>query len=464
MTLTATLADTQAPTRQLAAWGASVRLEDMPPAVRAHAALCLLDGIGCALYGAQQDWGRIAAETGQELAPGGHASLWGRTARVGPAAAAMANGTALHGFELDDIHLRSSLHAGAVVLPSVLALGETRGLSGQQVLAAIIVGYETGIRVGMAAGIAHGISGFHVTGTVGCVAAAAACAHLLRLDAERFANALGIGATQASGLYCARTGAMTKRFHAGHAAQAGVMAALLAERCFTGSHDVLEADYGGFMSAMQGEANYALMLDGLGQSWETATVGFKAYAACASAHTIIDGVRKLMEQGASPDTLQHLRIRLSRKSAHNVGWRYQPADVVAAQMNGSYAAAVQLLDGQVFVDQYEPNRLADPRILNLIDRIEILHDPELDAGGAAKRHASWVEADLTDGRVVRAYTEQRRGSAHHPLPPEEIMAKFRGLAVKALRADAVETLQHLILTIEEQPDLTALTHCLRATA
>jgi 2-methylcitrate dehydratase PrpD len=441
-----------------------MRLDDVPHAVRAHAALCLLDSIGCALYGARQDWGRIAAETAQELAAGGHASLWGRAARVGPAAAAMANGTALHGFELDDIHLRSSLHAGAVVLPSVLALAETRGLSGPQALAAIIAGYEIGIRVGMAAGISHGVSGFHVTGTVGCIAAAAACAHLLRLDTERFANALGIGATQASGLYCARTGAMTKRFHAGHAAQAGVTAALLAERGFTGSHNVLEANYGGFMSAMRGEANYALMLDGLGQTWETAAVGFKAYAACASAHTIIDGVRKLMEQGVSPATLQRLRIRLSRKSAHNVGWRYQPAGVVAAQMNGSYAAAVQLLDGQVFVDQYEPDRLADPRILALIDRVEILHDQKLDAGGAAKRHASWVEAELTDGRVLRAYTEQRRGSTHHPLPPEEITAKFRGLAAKALRADVIESLQHLILAIEDQPDMTALTQCLRAVA
>jgi aconitate decarboxylase len=464
VTLTTTLTDTPAPTRQLAAWGASARLDDVPRAVSAHAALCLLDGIGCALYGARQDWGRIAAQTAQELAPGGRASLWGRAVRVGPAAAAMANGTALHGFELDDIHLRSSLHAGAVVLPSVLALAETRGLSGARVLAAIVVGYEIGVRVGMAAGISHGVSGFHVTGTVGCIAAAAACAHLLTLDTERFANALGIGATQASGLYCARTGAMTKRFHAGHAAQAGVTAALLAECGFTGRHDVLEADYGGFMSAMQGEANYALMLEGLGQAWETATVGFKAYAACASAHTIIDGVRQLMEQGASPATVLHLRIRVSRKSAHNVGWRYQPADVVAAQMNGSYAAAVQLLDGQVFVDQYAPERLADQRILALIDRIEVVHDPELDAGGAAKRHASWVEADLTDGRVVRAYTEQRRGSAHHPLPPDEIIAKFRGLAAKALRADAIETLQHLILTIEDQPDLTALTQCLRAAA
>jgi 2-methylcitrate dehydratase PrpD len=286
----------------------------------------------------------------------------------------------------------------------------------------------------------------------------------LQLDTERFVNAVGIGAAQASGLYCARTGAMTKRFHAGHAAQAGVTAALLAERGFTGSHDVLEADYGGFMSAMRGEANYALMLDGLGQSWETAAVGFKAYAACASAHTIIDGVRKLMEQGASPATLQHLRIRLSRKSAHNVGWRYQPGDVVAAQMNGSYAAAVQLLDGQVFVEQYEPDRLADPRILTLINRIEVAHDPELDAGGSAKRHASWVEADLSDGRVVRAYTEQRRGSAHHPLSREEIIAKFRGLAPKALRVDAIENLQQLILAIKDQPDLTALTQCLRAAA
>lgn len=452
------------PTRRLAAWGAALRYADVPAEVRAHAKLCLLDGLGCALFGARQPWGRIAAAAAVEMAPGGNASLWGHADRVGVAAAALANGTALHGFELDDLHLRSSLHPGAVVLPCVLALAEARRMSGSAALVAIVAGYEIGIRVGIAAGIAHGISGFHVTGTVGCVASAAAAARLLDLDAERFTHALGIGATQAAGLHCARTGAMTKRLHAGHAAQAGVVAGLLAERGFSGSPDVLEAPYGGFMSTLQGEANFAPLLAGLGADWETAAVGFKAYAACASAHTIIDGLRSLMAQGVGPSVLHRLRIRLSRKAARNVGWPYRPGDVVAAQMNGAYAAAVQLLDGQVFVEQYAPDRLADPRILELIDRIEIVHDPELDAGGAATRHASWVEAFLTDGRVLRAFTEQRRGSAHHPLPETEIIEKFQRLARKTLDAGAVRELQHLVLAIEDQPDLTRLAQVLRTVA
>lgn len=449
------------PTRVLAEFASSLTLSAIPLAVVAHAKLCLLDGLACALYGAQLEWGRIGADVASALAPGGDATLWGHHNKAGAAAAALANGTALHGFEIDDVHVRAMLHPGAVVLPAVLALAETEGATGAQLLTAIIAGYEAGIRTGISTGIPHGARGYHATGTVGCVAAAAGAANLLGLDADRAANALGIGATQAAGLYCARAGAMTKRMHAGHAAQAGVIAGLLARGGFTGSQDVLEAPFGGFMSTLTEDADLAQLTGGLGETWETALVGFKIHAACASAHTIIDGLEELMRQGLTADNFDNVTIHMTGKAARNVGWPYRPNGVVAAQMNGFYAAASQLRDGQVFAEQYAPEKLADPATLVLMERIHIVHDPALDAGGTAKRHASRVEASLKSGEQLSVYTEQRRGSSHRPLTQDELLRKFRGLTAQAMSGAEIDELQRLVLSIETLPDLTAISRLLQ---
>src|SRR6185295_19119964 len=156
----------------------------------------------------------------------GVSSLFIRTEKVSPADAALANGTAIHGFELDDAHVSSSHHPGAVTVPAVLAVAEARGASSADVLVALAAGYEVGLRLGVCAGVSHSTSGLHVTGTVGAFGAAAGAARALKLSPDQTAHALGIGGTQAAGLYSARTGAMTKRFHAGRASQSGVVGAL----------------------------------------------------------------------------------------------------------------------------------------------------------------------------------------------------------------------------------------------
>jgi aconitate decarboxylase len=180
---------------------------------------------------------------------------------------------------------------------------------------------------------------------------------------------------------------MTKRFHAGRAAQSGVLSAYLAQRGFTGSLEALEAPFGGFLSTLRGQFDATSMLSGLGVRWETMLVGLKPYAACASAHTTIDGVLRLRSQGLTAENLEQLTVRMSRKGHINIGWPYRPGDVITAQMNGSYAAAVTLIDGDAFIDQFSEDRLSDPAILALMPRISFLYDPELDRGGATKRHA-----------------------------------------------------------------------------
>ena len=448
-------------TSRVSGWISSLRRSDIPAPAWAHAKLCLLDGLGCALFGSQQPWGRIAADTALELSPGGRASLMGREARCGVDAAAMANGTATHGFELDDIHLKAAMHPGAVTIPAALALAEAYRKTPAQFLTAIVAGYEIALRIGMAIGLAHGLRGHHTTGTVGTLGAASVGANLLGLDAERTSDAIGIAATQAAGLHGARTGAMSKRFHAGRAAQSGILAAVLAMRGMTGSRTALEQPFGGFFSTLCDEVDYDMVTAELGSRWEIMEVGFKAYASCGSTHTTIDAIDHLMKRGLTAGDLKELRVFMSRKAVSNVGWKYVPGGVVAAQMNGHYTSAVKLLDGDVFVEQFAESRLADPRTLALIERIRISHDPVFDAGGAGTRHAVRVEAELTSGKVLTEHVEQRRGSSRFPLTRTDIERKFRGLAKVALPAESAEKILGLVEKLDELDSMEPLLALLR---
>ena len=441
-------------TAQFGAWVSALKFDTIPREVVDYAKLCLLDGLGCGLFGATQKWGVIAAELAIELSGGGASTLLGRRSSASPTDAALANGTAIHGFEIDDIHTRSLMHPGAVSIPAALALAELHHKSGRDFLAAMVAGYEIGLRVGVCAGIPHQMKGYHPSGTAGCLGAAAAAANILGLSAEQTTHALAIAATQAAGLYCAvRTGAMTKRLHAGRAAQAGVLAAMLAERGFTGSPDALEAPDSGFMSTLAESPDLTPFVRSLGQEWETPQVGFKAYAACASAHTIIDSLDAMMKRGLTAANLEHLTIKMSRIGVNNVGWEYRPSTIVAAQMNGYFTAGMKLVDGQSFIDQYREERIADPAIMSVIKKVEIVHDPELDIGGASRRHAVKAHARATDGRTFEQYVEQRRGSPQYPLARAEIEQKFQRTAGAALAENAVGRLFKQVGELESIEDM-----------
>jgi 2-methylcitrate dehydratase PrpD len=449
-------------TARFAAWSCNLQYEDIPQPVLDHAKLCLLDGLGCGLFGSTQPWTAIAATVTLGLSGGGPGSLWGKNASASVTDAAFVNGTAIHGYEIDDIHLRGLIHPGAVTIPTVLALAEANGLSGRAVLVALVAGYEVGLRVSICSGIPHVMRGYHPTGTAGCLCASAAAARVLDLSDTQTVHALAIAATQAAGLYCAvEAGAMTKRMHAGRAAQAGVLAALLAQKGYTGSTDILEAPHAGYLSTLAESADLTPLVATLGSEWETSQVGFKAHAACASAHTTIDAVDALMNRGLTSSNLEKLTVFATEVGMNNVGWRYRPTSVTGAQMNGAFAAAVQLLDGRAFIEQYREERIADPAILHLIEKIEFRHDAELDVGGAAKRHAVKVEARTTSGEVLHEYVEQRRGSAHHPLSRRELEEKFTRTAGAVLQPTAVDALLNATLAIEQAPDMRALSPLLR---
>ena len=254
------------PTRALARFVAELVYERIPQPVVERIKLCLLNTFGCGLFGSTLPWTRIVGAFAQDLGGTQEATLWGRTFKVPAPNAALANGTAVHSFELDDLHKTSIVHPGGVVVTPALAMAEhIGGCDGKEFLAAVVAGYEVAIRVGMSVGTSHLQRGYHPTGTNGTFGAGAASGRILKLDSDKMTHTLGIAGTQAAGLMAAQFSAMVKRVHAGRAAQSGVYAALLAQRGLTGITNILEADYGGYCSVMADVCDKRLLTVGLGR-------------------------------------------------------------------------------------------------------------------------------------------------------------------------------------------------------
>ena len=442
-------------TRDLACFAAGVRFEDLPPKVIERIKLCVLDSLGCCLFGATLPWTLKVAQLAlaEEARP--VASLMGMSRKTSVSLAVLVNGTAGHAFELDDIHKESIVHMGSLATPVALAFAEAKaGTCGREVIAGMVAGYEVGARVGNAATMELFFRGFHPQGTSGMFAATATAARMLALDAQRFQHALGIAGSQAGGLMAAQEGAMVKRFHSGRAAQSGVYAATLAADDFTGVPDVLEAAYGGFLSCYSGEPNAARLTAGLGTEWETLNVGYKPHASVTSIHTALDGLADLMREHAlQADDIASVAAGLSPMTHVHCAWDYKAQGVTAAQMNLAYGLAVIALDGIAFTEQYREARLTDPRVLDFITRVNAYVDPEIEKMGAPFRHAARMKVTTQDGRSFEKLTLHRRGSPEHPLSAEDVRYKFRHVVEACLTQDAAERLVALTMQLERLDDL-----------
>lgn len=374
------------------------------------------------------------------------------------AGAVLVNATAGHAFELDDIHKESIVHAGSIATPVVVALAEQMGCkSGQKLLTAMTTGYEIGTRVGNAATMGLFFRGFHPQGASGVFVAAASAGKMLELDASRMQHALGIVGSQAGGLMAAQEGAMVKRFHSGRAAQSGVYSAYLAKRDFTGITDVLEAGYGGYLSSYSNTPNAIRLTEDLGEVWETAKVGYKPHACVTSIHSALDAFALILrEQGLTPDDVAMVDIGMSPMTYTHCAWEYKAQGVTAAQMNLFYGIAVIGFDGMAFVAQYAEDRLADPKIMDFIGRINAHIDPEIEAMGPAYRHAARVTVKTRDGREFKHEILNRRGSPENPLSHEEVVYKFRNVVASCLSAKDLDRVIALTDQLDTTTDTTEL--------
>jgi aconitate decarboxylase len=457
--------DPDGPTGVLSDYLAGARLDDLPGDVVQRAHHLLLDGIGCGLLAARMPWSELAVRAICDIEGDGPVSLWGWGRRVPAGAAALLHGTFVQGFELDDYHQFGPLHSAACVIPAVLASAQhVTGATGRDVVEAVCLGFEVGPRVGMSmGGLALAARGWHCGSVYGTLASAAGAGKVRKLDAAGFEDAIGIAATQASGLMSAQFGAMVKRMHAGMSARNGLYAAALAHTGFTGIKRVIERDDGGFAQTFSGggeAVDLTQLTDGLGSRFEISRIAVKPpYACMGGLHSTIDAVREVTAAGPIPAAeVVRIRIGVANATYKHAGWTLErPATVVGAQMNLAYAAAVTLLDGAAFVPQFSPTRIESDDVWAMIEKTDVYYDETMDTLGDDARWTSRLRVELADGSVRETEIRQPWGARTRPLTNEELREKFRRMAGLVCKdTGRVDALERVLLRLQEERDLERL--------
>lgn len=451
-------------TRDIAAFVASLRYDDIPAEVVAKTKTCILDTFGCCLFGATLPPVRMVAATAAEEGTG-PAAVFGLPQFTSAAQAALVNGTAAHAFQLDEIHLEATLHPGSVALPAAFALspGLTSG-AGRALITAMVAGYEVGLKIGLAVKGPMFVRGFHNQGTTGVFAAAAAAANLLHLDATQTQHALGIAGSQAAGLMAVQEGANTKAFHSGRAAQSGVYAAKLAQRGYTGIPNVLEAPHGGFLAAFAGMEAAPNLADGLGSHWETPRVGFKPAPAANGSITAMTAMDRIMRDRAlTADDIHDVTAFVSTNTLHHCGWEYHPdriQGVLSAQMNLRYGIAVMALERAAGVDQFRADKLRDSRILGFIRRVAVQMEPAFDDPSGKLRVACRLVVRCRSGAIHETEVRYRKGSPEDPMTAEELDAKFMDLAGKSVDRQTAQRIVAIVAALDRTDSLEELSRLL----
>jgi aconitate decarboxylase len=460
--------DPAGPTGRLATWVAKTTLADVPASVRDRAKHLVLDGIACALVGAQLPVSRIGVEGVTALDSGGDAALigWGDRA-TSSTSAAMLNSSFIQGFELDDYHPLAPLHSNSLVLPAMLAAAPHAGrVSGERFLLGAILGYETGPRVGEALGGLDMLSrGWHSGVVFGPIPAAAAAGTLYGLDAAGFEDAFGMAATQSCGLMSAMYESMVKRMQHGFASRNGLTAAALAASGYVGIKKVFERPYGGWLATFgEGHRTYPEdIYKGLGTLWETERIAVKAYSAMGLLHAAIDAAFELRPT-VDVSQIQRIDIDMGEAAYAHGGWKAErPLEVIGAQMNVAYAVAVALLDGDVLVDQFTQARINSDDVWALIDRTLTHHDKAYDHLPADEQLTTQVHLTVKDGKTRAAKVVHPRGTGDRNLTNSQIRDKYAKLTNRAISADRQAAIEKTVLNIDTVDDVAELTALLTPT-
>jgi 2-methylcitrate dehydratase PrpD len=394
-----------------------------------YATMALLDTVGCGLYGAIQQWGRILREQMLAESSQGRATLFGESVTVAPSRAALANGTSAHGFELDDIIQGALVHPGAPVIPAALAVAEHYGASGERLLLGIVAGYEVMARLGWALGAEHNTRGFHTTGVAGPIAATVACGVVLNQPVDTILSAIGIACSSAGGIkaFTQGTGGMVKRMHAGRAAETGVLACELAQRGFTGPMAGVDGHFGLLEVIGGSDTDVEALTRDLGREYAISKVWVKAYPCCGLIHSVshaIEAIRK--ETSLTPADVKKIVVHTSRRAVEHNG-DPNPQETMAAQYSIPYCAGAAVVRNPRDPAAFDADGLCDPEIRRVAALTQLRIDEKLDALYPA-HFAARVEVVLNGERKAERTVIDPHGTASDACDAAEIEAKFRLLA------------------------------------
>jgi len=414
-------------TTQLAAFAAALRFEDIPAPVVRKTEDLLVDWFGSAVAGHGSRPVETIERFAQAMGPAtGPSEVIIRRTRTSPYLAAMANAAASHVAEQDDVHNGSVFHPATIVFPAAVAVAQAMGASGKQLLAASVVGYEVGIRVGEFLGRSH-YRIFHTTGTAGTLAAAAAVGHLLGLNAQQMQHALGSAGTQSAGLWeFLRTAADSKQLHTAHAAAAGLMSAYLAKDGFTGAAEILEGPQG-MAAGMSSDADPARLMDGLGTRWTIAETSFKYHASCRHTHPAADALLHVMQTNKlKPADIARVVTHVHQGAIDVLGPVVRPTTVHQSKFSMGTVLGLVAQFGHAGLAEFDDHFLSDVTQV-LRDKVEMVLDPEVD-GAYPKRWIGKVTVTTQDGRVLHGRVDEPKGDPGNTLSRQEITDKAIRLA------------------------------------
>ncbi|RJQ80174.1 MAG: MmgE/PrpD family protein [Desulfobacteraceae bacterium] len=431
----------------------------------------LLDFLGVAIRGSRSDSSQLVQRfLSVNHAPPSHGvPVIGTNTRAEASFAALANGTAAHSIELDDVVNAASLHPAVTVMPAALSAAYLSGCSGPELLEGIIAGYELTVKLGIALDpAAHYAQGFHPTGTCGSFGSALAAAKILKLDAEKTARALGIAGSQAAGsLEFLADGSFTKRLHAGWAAHAGLIAALLAREGFTGPTSIIEGRLG-FLHAYSPVFRPEKVLHGWGDPYEIMRTSIKPHACCRYKQGPIDCILGIIKQNSlAENDIEKVVVSVLKAGAALVAEprasKLNPQSIVDAQFSMPFGAAMAIIYGRAFLDQYCQENIDSPRVRDLMQRVHCVENAEIEKEFPRKWPAE-VEILTRKGSSYRQRLEYPKGDPENPLSWDEIIDKFNNLASAVFSKEPCGAIVDRVRAIEEESDIRGFIDSLAAAA
>ena len=442
-------ADLNAPpvTQTLAQFVATHPSRGWSDAVDHEAHRTFLNWLGCAVGAAHHEAAQAALAAVQMLEPAPQATLAGRRERVDIASAALINGISSHTFDFDDTHLKTIIHPAGPVASALLALAEKTGASGRQLIDALVLGIDVACRVGNCIYPDHYDRGWHITGTTGMLGSAAACARLLGLDTHHTAMALGIAASQPVGLR-EQFGTMTKPFHPGGAARAGLMAALMAQQGFTASPRAIEAPRG-FAQVVSPKCDWNEIHDELGQRFEISFNTYKPFACGIVIHPSIDACAQLRERGVRAEDIERLELRVHSLVLELTG-KKEPVDGLQAKFSVYHGCAAGLIFGRAGEAEYADDIVNRPDMVALRRKIVATVDDRIDEAAVE------VNAVLMNGTHIPLRVDHAIGSLERPMTDAMLARKFHDQADPVLGAEQVASLIQACWELGQAPSVQTL--------
>ncbi len=427
-------------------------LKNVPPQAIDRARVAFIDTIGVMLAGSREEVSTLACEMVKAEGSAPAASVVGQSFRASPQLAALANGVAGHAMDYDLTYL--SGQSIAPVIPAILPVAETTGATPSEALSAFIIGAELAGRIVRSNFHASNRGGWHTTGIVGPIAAAAACARLLKVPVERIPDVLGISISMASGVSAAY-GTMTKPLHSGNAARAGVMAAQLGLHGFTAHASAFEAHAGYFNTFGRGLDVDTKPFDDLGRRSDLVSIGYsiKAYPCGGRGHTAIEAALALRERlGQNLSGISNIHCSLSKSSATRVGTDY-PSTVEAAKFSASYVIAYALVHGAPRISAFTEEALKDERVKAVAKLVTASGDPDLPEGMGES--PAKLKITLANGQVLEERRDYATGSSRVPMTQAQLEAKFLDCAAQTVSAEAARKILATLGSLPEQKSFDA---------